>query len=55
MTATAFMAQSFHAPASQPAAQPGKVETLVVERFENGRWTEHKLYLQSDGTYQEAK
>jgi hypothetical protein len=55
MTARAFGSQSFHAPASQPAPKPGKPATTVVERLENGRWVEHKLYLQSDGIYHESK
>ena len=52
MNARTFGSQAFHAFASEPAAQPEKPQTIVVERYENGAWVAHKLYLQPDGTYQ---
>jgi hypothetical protein len=55
MNAREFGAQSFHQAASVRPAKPEKSSIIVVERFENGTWVEHKLYLQADGMYKEAE
>ena len=54
MNARAFGSQAFHTHASATAqtAQAEQPQTIVVERYENGAWVAHKLYLQPDGTYQ---
>jgi hypothetical protein len=55
MNAREFGAQGFHQPASERPMKPEKPLTTVVERFENGVWVEHTLYLQPDGMYKEVK
>jgi hypothetical protein len=54
MNAREFGSQSFHQDASErTTAKPEQPQIVVVERFENGVWVEHKLYLQADGMYKE--
>jgi hypothetical protein len=55
LSARAFASQSFHQWPSEPAPKLDKLETLGVDRYENGRWVHYTLYLQADGTYKENK
>jgi len=55
MNAREFGSQSFHQAATERPAKPEQPQIIVVERFENGVWVEHKLYLQADGMYKETK